>query len=170
MPGSSTRFRLVARDGSPLADGAFTYVIPERVAAGARAYAVEMVPALFARPETIGTVTVQPVVAVSPTTPAVLSVSGLAWSVGADGTLHASGIVRNDTEEGVGSPFVALVFLDGSDRPLAILYDVVDVRGLAPGASTRFDTSYPTSLPVKKSAVAKVETFAYDLGSPSDSG
>ena len=170
FPPSSTRFALGAQDGNAvLADGTFTYLIPASVGPGERAYAIEVMPALFAGPATLGRVTVMPVATLAERPMARLKTSDLTWSTSTDGQLRASGTVLDDSAARVDSPFVAVIFLDADDRPLAILYELGD-GGLDPGQSATFDTDYPASVAVDPKAVVRVEAIAYDLAATEGSG
>jgi hypothetical protein len=164
LPPSSTRYEVDATSGSPVAGGVFTWVVPARLEPGERAYAVEVMPALFRAPDTLGDVTVEPVArpAEGPS-PAPLEVGDVEWTVADDGAVSARGRITNASATEVREGMVAVVLLDERDRPLAVVYDVVDVVGVLPGETRVFSTDYPRSVGVREADVARVETFAYDL-------
>ena len=79
------------------------------------------------------------------------------------GGVELTGRIRNDTAERGSLVCVAAVLLDESEKPLGVVYTVLD-SPLEAGAETTFGMSSEMLPPEVKSAdIAQVETFAYPL-------
>ena len=79
------------------------------------------------------------------------------------GGVELTGRIRNDTAERGRLVCVAAVLLDESEKPLGVVYAVLD-SPLEAGAETTFGISSEMLPPEVKSAdIAQVETFAYPL-------
>ena len=79
------------------------------------------------------------------------------------GGVELTGRIRNDTAEQGSLVCVAAVLLDESEKPLGVVYAVLD-SPLEAGAETTFGMSSEMLPPEVKSAdIAQVETFAYPL-------
>lgn len=79
------------------------------------------------------------------------------------GGVELTGRIRNDTAERGSLVCVAAVLLDESEKPLGVVYAVLD-SPLEAGAETTFGMSSEMLPPEVKSAdIAQVETFAYPL-------
>jgi hypothetical protein len=162
VPGGS-RYRLLDRSGREITHGVFTYAAPDRVAAGMDAYLIETVSTLFSTPSDIAKAEVQPATRPAQTSEALLRTDDVEWREGPDGGLEAIGKVVNDTGSDVGSAFVCVIFVGRDGQILGGVYDLTDVRELAPGASGEFATEYPGTGPVDRHAVGRVIAIAYEL-------
>ena len=79
------------------------------------------------------------------------------------GGVELTGRIRNDTAEQGRLVCVAAVLLDESEKPLGVVYTVLD-SPLEAGAEKTFGMSSEMLPPEVKSAdIAQVETFAYPL-------
>jgi hypothetical protein len=166
VPPASIRYQVRSVDGAAAASGVFPYIVPQQVPAGARAYGVAVLPARIENPRKLGQVAVAPVSTGARSDAPSLAVVDLVWSVDKDGQPRAAGTVTNMTGQRIRAPFVAVVFFDGRDRPVAVLYDA-RIDGLAAGASASFGVDEPITAPIAPDAIVRVESFAYDLAGSS---
>ena len=160
---SGSRYRVLDRAGREVTHGVFTYAAPDRISPGAEAYLIDTVSTLFARPADIARVEVQPALTPAQTAATLLSIQDVTWRHATDGGLVATGNVTNDTDTEVASAFVCVVFVGRDGHPLGGVYDLTDVRELAPGSDKRFATGYPGTPPIAPQDVARVEAIALEM-------
>lgn len=160
---SGTTYVISAPDGRETARGVFTYAIPPRIGPGEVAYFAETLDAVFASADELSTasVDVAAVAADRPSTRLAGTVSELASGQG--GGLRAVGTVTNTGPTPLRAPFVGIVLFGPDQAPIAALYDLTDIVGLAPGRQGAFDTEYPGTGPIRAADVTRSEVVAFDV-------
>src|SRR3954471_11364239 len=147
LPRSASTYRVVDGRGRELASGLFTIALPGTIAPKETAYLVETVSAVFVAgsgtPKVTAHVAAIPVAA--PT--ASLRVTDVAATTGPDGGMRVTGVVHNDGAAKTGWLVAGGVLVDPKGRAMGAAYDPGRVGPLDPGATAKFDTSYPGAPP-----------------------
>jgi hypothetical protein len=159
---AATEYEVRDAGGGPVAAGRFTYPMPLTIEPGETGWFVESMTAMFVKPDPGWTVHVEPRFREAERPARRYTVDDVAWSIGPDGRLTATGRVTNETGAQASQPIVATIFLDSNGVPLAGLYDLTDAALLDAGKTQRFETDYPGSPPVEPARIARLEAFAYE--------
>jgi hypothetical protein len=156
-----TGYTLRSRTGAVTGSGRFAYAFPQDVAPKGVSYLFDAVAASFAPAEDLAEVTIDPRPPAASVEAAMgsLSTRDVEWTAGS-GSLEGSITVEATGEAPVDGVVIGLVFLDGTQRPLAVLYDP-GPRTIDPGKPVPVALHYPAAGPVDASSVAAVEAFAF---------
>jgi hypothetical protein len=145
-----------------VATGTLT-ALPAVIGPGETAYLVDTIN--IAVVELTRALSGEPDVAIVPTErPAArLSVTHLRLTGGVGGGLQATGQVRNDGGTATQPVTAGAVALDRQGRPLAAVYDIVDVGRVDPGETRPFATDYePGAPPVSAVSIGKSVAVAFE--------
>ncbi|MEO6350817.1 MAG: hypothetical protein ABIP53_09205 [Candidatus Limnocylindrales bacterium] len=161
FPAAGSTFRIF-NETSEVAGGAFV-ALPAVIGPGETAYlvdtvnvpVVELTRALSAESDVAALYTDAPTV--------MLSITGLRLTSGTGGGMRATGRVHNDGGAGTGPVIAGAIALDRNGRPLAAVYDTIDVGRVDPGDSRPFATDYePGAPPVTAAMVDGVVGVAFE--------
>jgi hypothetical protein len=167
LPPAATTYRVLGPRGDLVARGRFAHAFPPYIEGASTGWLIDTLSATFTDPEEIGTVEValngQPAQPGDSGRATALTAADTRWELADDGTVEAMGSVVNVGDRLVGRIAVGVILLGHQGEPLAGVYDVEDVRDLAPGESATFSTSYPGSPPLQMADVATARAFAVAL-------
>jgi hypothetical protein len=162
----ASRFAVLARDGSTLADGEFQAAVPPVLQSGATGYLVggfTLVRAPGDGLKVLATPAAGPPDADA--APVALRVSGVDTAFRAD-TVTATGSVTNPRDTTVRDGVVAVILLDRAGRPLAGMLDVASAGRLAQGERTAFRADQPPVPPVDRASVQRSVAAAWGIPTP----
>lgn len=160
---SGSSYVVSAPDGRETARGVFTYAMPPRIAPGEVAYFVETLTALFASADELSAVTVDIAARATDRASTRLPIRDIVVTTSADGGVRVAGTVTNGGSAPLRSPYVGAVLFGIDGSPIAAVYDLTDLVGLAPGLEGKFETEYPGTGPVPPDDVGGTEVIAFDL-------
>jgi hypothetical protein len=161
FPATTSTYRI--KDGTrEVARGEFI-ALPAVIGPGQAAYLVDTISVPVV--ELSRRLSAKSDVAVVPTDPpaVTLSITGLRISRGIGGGMRATGRVHNDGGAPTQPVIAGAIALDGDGRPLAAVYDTIDVGREDPGETRPFATDYdPGAPPVIAGSIREVVGVAFE--------
>jgi hypothetical protein len=161
---SASHYAVLGDDGSTLAEGAFTAVVPPVLAPGETGYLVAGF-TLVSPPADDAELQVAPAVSPASDAPVDLRVSAVRVAFPGD-TVVATGDVQSPDGVAVTGGAVGVVLLDGSGKPIAAVLDRASAGRLGKGEARAFRAAEPPAPPVARADVGRRVTAAWGTPAP----